>query len=87
MIRTFWAGSRSASATWAFTRNGAWVPAHTVMPPPQGQRSVSPMNMSTCSRGTSSSSAASMAREVMLPWPISTLPTKQPTRPSAPMRR
>jgi hypothetical protein len=39
-----------------------------------GTRSVSPMTMSMASSGTPSSSAAIWLSDVLMPWPISTLP-------------
>jgi len=56
------------------------------VPMSKGQRSVSPMTISTLSSGTSSSSATIWGREVIGPWPISILPVKQVTRPSSPIR-
>ena len=57
------------------------------VPESHGQSSVSPINMSTESYATSSSSARHCASAVISPWPMSTFPTRQSTRPSAPMRR
>ena len=44
------------------------------VPLSKGQRSVSPMTMSTSSMFTSSSSASIWARDVTIPCPISILP-------------
>ena len=57
------------------------------VPMSHGHRSVSPMTMSTEVSATSSSSATNWGSDVMAPWPISILPTRQVTRPFAPMCR
>ena len=57
------------------------------VPMSHGHSEVSPITMSTDSRLTSSSSASIWASDVMIPWPISILPVKQVTRPSAPILR
>ena len=57
------------------------------VPISHGHRSVSPMTGSMADRGTSSSSASIMGRDVWIPCPISILPVNMVIRPSSPMRR